>query len=262
MREQSVIHATALLEAIPRIPDRVQSAILARERLVMSLQEAREERASIRVATTPDEWRAWRDAIATADIATTSLDSVIAAMTAMQEPADLAIVRAVVASADEIHGLLVEELASLLADARKAAALFRGAPIPSGDAVPHLSAAKQEAWGVLDGTVGRYSRVREGERHLRFLTGGPEPDPALSEFRDVGHRELWGGLDAWRSRKFTGRKPGPSSDRAIDRLAWLATLPEGLVWLPTAAEERVAFDAWRIQTTTKASALGAYVPQG
>ena len=48
----------------------------------------------------------------------------------------------------------------------------------------------------------------------------------------------------------------------MDYMAWLAALPEGLVWLPTAAEERAAFDAWRVKTQTKAAALGAYVPRG
>jgi hypothetical protein len=123
---------------------------------------------------------------------------------------------------------------------------------------PH---ARKAAWTVLDGATARYSAVREGERHLRFLTGGPEPDPALAEFRDVAHPKLWGSLDAWRSRRSTGHKPGPSGDRGMDYMAWLAALPEGLVWLPDAAEERAAFDSWRVKTQTKASALGAYVPQ-
>jgi|GEM_PF-6879473 hypothetical protein len=263
MREQSVIHAEALLRAIPRVSKGVQDALDARDRLVASLREAQEEQAkAVPVAATPDDWRTWREALAGADMAAASLAGVIAAMAEMETPADLAVVHAIVESGPEIHGILVAELASLLADAGEAARAFRGAPIPGGDAVPHLSAAKQAAWGVLDRAVGRYGAVRGGEFHLRKLIGGGEPDMALAEFRDVAHPLLWGGLDQWRSRKFTGHRPGPSSDRPIDRIAWLATLPEGLVWLPTAAEERVAFDAWRIKTTSKASALGAYVPQG
>ncbi|HEY8868930.1 MAG TPA: hypothetical protein VIP78_13595 [Candidatus Dormibacteraeota bacterium] len=259
MREPSVIHTEQLLRILPRVPASVRDAMDRRERLALSLEEARAERSSIRVEANPDEWRSWREAVGLASIATVSLDRVIEAMVALQDPTDLAIVRAATDSADEIHGILVMELAALLADARKAADSFRGAPIPAGDAVPHLAPAKQAAWRVLDGAVARYAGVREGARQLRWLTGGPQVDPNLSELRDVAHPALWGGLNQWRYRKVSGQRPGPSSDRPIEYLAWLASLPEGLVWLPTLAEERAAFEAVRLKMHTKAETLGAFV---
>jgi hypothetical protein len=260
-REPATIHARALIEALSAIPVPVSAAIETRSKLETAIAEARAERIEIRATGSADDWRAWRDSFAAADAAGDALDRVLDALEGQRPPAELAIIHAITAAAAEIHAQLAADLAALLDAAARAAAAFKGQPIPSGDALPHLSPARAAAWRTLDEGSSRYGALRGGERQLRALIGASEPDPALAEFSDPAAPELWGSLDRWRNRKQSGFQPGPSSGRPLDRFAWLAGLGD-LVWLPDAAQERALFERVRIKNASREAALGAFVPQG
>jgi hypothetical protein len=259
VRNQAFTNAQLLLEVLPRIPAAVQDAIDEREVLATSIREAEAERDSIHVAEVPAEWRGWADATERAISRLEALELVIGRMHGRSEAADSAVAKACANGCEEIHATLVEELGQLLARGAKAAAAFKGRPVPGGDSVPHLSPELQTAWRDLDEGSARYVALREGERRLRFLVGDPAPDPEFNEFKDPADPRLWGGRAQWLTRRTTGVVPGPSG--AMDRYVWLCSIRD-VVWLPDRAEEEALFESVRVKTTSRADALGAYVPLG
>lgn len=258
MRDQNFTNALRLLEVLPRIPAAVQAALDEREQLATAIREAETERDSIHVAEVPAEWAGWVAATERAIVRLEALSLVIASMHARSETADSAVSKACATARDEIHGILAEELVQLLANGAKAAAAFKGQPVPSGDALPHLEPEMQAAWRTLDQGAGRYGALREGERHLRFLSGQPAPDREFNEFSNVEDPRLWGGRSQWWNRKTTGVVPGPSGARAVDRFVWLCSVRD-VVWLPSRADEEALFESARVKMGSREAALGIFV---
>jgi hypothetical protein len=178
---------------------------------------------------------------------------------ALRAAADRSGGRLVRAISDEegIVECLRAALTETLDRARDAAGAFRGGPVPGPEAVRHMPRVKADAWTSLSEASDRYSAIRGASRQLLGGAYRSGAEAVLSEFRDPLDERLWSTWERWSQRRIL---PPPWPQPALDRMAWLTTLPAGLVWLPTSAELDEALAAVSRPLERREAVLGVHVP--
>lgn len=132
-------------------------------------------------------------------------------------------------TADETFGCLDVAVRDCLAEVRAIPSF--GDAVPAPETVAHLTPDKAEAWHRLDRAATRYQLIRRAQRIMETRVGPPQVDQPFHEFRDP--ESVWGQrINIW---KLGTWQPGPSEPR--DRMVWLASLPEGVVWIGSPAAQ-------------------------